>query len=180
MLFGENYSPITGRTRETTFVTFSQTQLFAEIAAGHHGPEIPVPTRAYFQQRFRNRIFKFILEKFATAQQDGLTQAILARRIGRSPEVVNRWLGMPSNLTVDSISDLVLGIAGEEIHPSSVSPLQQAASNYSHFDDLASQDIGAARRAVESPKTQLELGGAFASQTYKDSNIVGSSVDAAT
>jgi hypothetical protein len=159
-------------------MTFSQTQLFAEIAAGPHGPEIPMPTRAYFQQRLRNRIFKFVLDKFTAAHQKGLTQALLARRIGRSPEVINRWLGMPSNLTVDSVSDLLLGISGEEIHPTSVSPLQQAASNYSHFDELRSQDTGAARCAVEPRIRQLDPGSAIASQTYKDRNTVRSSVDA--
>ena len=119
-------------------MTFSQTPIFAEIAAGHSGPEIPSPTRAYFQQRLRNRIFNFLLEKFIVAQGDGLTKAALARRIGKSPEVINRWLGIPSNLTIDSVSDLLLGIAAEELEPGSSSPLKTVPHNYSHFEDLRS------------------------------------------
>jgi hypothetical protein len=110
-------------------MTSSQTQLFAEILAGHSGPEIPGPARAYFEQRLRNRLFKFLVEKFADAQKDGLTQAILARRIGRKPDVVNRWLSSPSNLTVDTLCDLLLGMAGEEFEPRSSSPFSQIKSN---------------------------------------------------
>ena len=44
------------------------------------GP-IPAAKRAYFQQRLRNRIFNFLLEKFLSGQETGLTKAILSRRI---------------------------------------------------------------------------------------------------
>jgi hypothetical protein len=106
--------------------------------AGHSGPPIPVGKRAYFQERLRIRIFNFLLGKFLQAQKQGLNKNILAKRIDRSPEVINRWLGAPSNLTLDSISDLLLGIAAEELEPASSSPLSQVANNYAHFDDLAS------------------------------------------
>jgi hypothetical protein len=118
-------------------MTFSQMQLFADVLAGHTGPEIPAPTRAYFEQRLRNRLFKFLVEKFADAQKDGLTQATLARRLGRTPDVVNRWLSSPSNLTSDTICDLLLGIAGEELEPHSSSPMWQTPHNYSHFVELS-------------------------------------------
>src|SRR5271166_3750347 len=136
MHFGENYFLVLVHTQGTTSMTFSQTQFFAEIAAGHLGPEIPSSTRAYFQQRLRNRIFNFLLEKFVISQRDGLTKAALARRIGKSPEVINRWLGIPSNLTIDSISDLLLGIAAEELEPGASSPLKAVQHNYSHFEGL--------------------------------------------
>jgi hypothetical protein len=132
MRFGENYFQDIDHTQETTSMNFSQTPIFAEIAAGHSGPEIPSSTRAYFQQRLRNRIFNFLLEKFIVAQRDGLTKAALARRIGKSPEVINRWLGIPSNLTIDSVSDLLLGIAAEEVEPGSSSPLKNAPLHSAH------------------------------------------------
>ena len=89
MHFGESYFLNIGHIVETTLMTFSQTPILSEIAAGHSGPEIPPSTRAYFQQRLRNRIFNFLLEKFAEAQKDGLTKAILARRIGRTPDIIS-------------------------------------------------------------------------------------------
>jgi hypothetical protein len=136
MRFGESYFPDIVHTQGTTSMTFSQMPIFAEIAAGHSGPEIPSSTRAYFQQRLRNRIFNFLLEKFVAAQRDGLTKAALARRIGKSPEVINRWLGIPSNLTIDSVSDLLLGITAEELEPGASSPLKAIQHNYSHFEAL--------------------------------------------
>jgi hypothetical protein len=119
-------------------MTTSQTPFLAELLAGHSGPPLPLGKRAYFQQRLRIRVFNFLLEKFAKAQKKGLNKNILAKRIGRPPEVVNRWLGAPSNLTLDSISDLLLGISAEELELEASSPVNQVESNYSHFDDLAS------------------------------------------
>jgi hypothetical protein len=127
-------------------VTTSRTPFLTELLAGHSGPPIPIGKRAYFQQRLRIRVFNFLLEKFVQGQKQGLNKNLLAKRIGRSPEVINRWLGSPSNLTLDSISDLLLGIAAEELEPSSSSPLGQIANNYTHFDDLASAQTGSAAR----------------------------------
>lgn len=115
----------------------SQTPFLSEIAADHFGPEIPSPKRAYFQQRLENRIFGFLLEKFMEAQKNGLTKAILARRIGKSPEVITRWLGAPSNLTLDTISDLLLAISAEELEPGTSSPLRPVKNDDPRFSDLA-------------------------------------------
>jgi hypothetical protein len=118
-------------------VSASQTPFLYEIEAGVGGPPIPSPTRAYFQQRFRQRVFAFLLRKFQEAQGKGLTKAELARRIGKTPDLINRWLGSPSNLQIDTICDIVLGISGEEVYLYEAS-VQQKPHNYSHFHDLAS------------------------------------------
>src|ERR1051325_1620892 len=94
----------------TTFLT----QFLSELEAGHDGPEIPEAKRIYFQRRLRDRFFDFLREKFEREEVNGLTQAKLARRIGRSPEAISQWLSSPSNLTLDSISDLMIGISAEE------------------------------------------------------------------
>jgi hypothetical protein len=122
---------------EQTSVTTSRTPFLTDLAAGHSGLPISGPTRAYFQQRLRLRIFNFILDKFVEAQKDGLTKSLLARRIEKTPDVINRWLGAPGNLTVDTISDLLLGISAEELVPNAVSPLVRSESNYSHFHELS-------------------------------------------
>src|SRR5690242_398273 len=98
-----------------TSMPTSPTQFFSELAAGHSGPTIPEAKRIYFRTRLRSRLFNFILERFVREQKRGLTKATLARRIGKSPEVVNRWLGAPTNLTLDTVSDLLLGISAEEL-----------------------------------------------------------------
>jgi hypothetical protein len=84
-------------------------------------------------------MFNFILTKFMAEQPRGLTQATLARRIERKPDVVNRWLGTPSNLTLDTISDLLIGISGEELMLRSESPLQPDQRNYFPEDEWLSQ-----------------------------------------
>jgi hypothetical protein len=105
---------------------------FVELAAGHSGPTIPEAKRVYFQTRSRNRLFDYILGRFFQQQEKGLTKAKLARRIGKPPEMINRWLGAPSNLTLDSISDLLLGICAEELTPQSESLVNQSPRNWTH------------------------------------------------
>jgi hypothetical protein len=99
--------------------TSQEQQFFSELAASHSGPAIPEAKRVYFQTRLRNRIFDYILGLFVREQKNGLTKAVLARRVGKPPEMINRWLGMPSNLTLDTVSDLLLGICAEELTPKS-------------------------------------------------------------
>jgi hypothetical protein len=105
---------------------------FNELAAGHGGLPIPEAKRVYFQTRLRNRLFDYILGRFVQEQAKGLTKAKLGRRIGKPPEMINRWLGTPSNLTLDSISDLLLGICAEELTPQSESLLNQSPRNWAH------------------------------------------------
>jgi hypothetical protein len=119
-------------------VTTFQTQFLSEVAAGFAGPPIPSPKRAYFQQRLRNRVFSFLLNKFLIAQSKGLTKAMLARRTGSTPDLVSRRLGAPSNMTLDVICDLLLGISGEEVELESSSPLAKVENNYSLYDELSS------------------------------------------
>jgi hypothetical protein len=110
--------------------TLQEHDFFSELAAGHSGPPIPESKRVYFQTRLRNRLFDYIVGRFVREQKRGLTKAALARRIGKSPEVINRWLGSPSNLETDSISDLLLGICAEELTPQSESLLNQEPRNW--------------------------------------------------
>ncbi len=79
------------------------------------GSALSPGVRAYFGQRLRNRVFGLVLERFMEAQAAGLTKAELARRIGKRPEVVGRLLASPGNWTLETASDLLLGISGEEL-----------------------------------------------------------------
>jgi hypothetical protein len=54
------------------------------------------------------------LSEFARQErEDKITKAELARRIGRKPEQITRWLGSSGNWTLDTISDLLLGMGLE-------------------------------------------------------------------
>jgi hypothetical protein len=143
-------------------MTISRTHLLSEIAAGHDGPTIPPAKRAYFQERLRGRVFDFIVSRFEREQGSGLNKAKLGRRIGKAPEIINRLLGAPSNLTLDTISDLLIGISGEEPDLSASPVLRRAPVNYSHIDELANetkQDIGeraSAKATIEKPQTRTD------------------------
>jgi hypothetical protein len=75
---------------------------------------IPVGKIAYFRERLRNRLHEVVFLEFLR-QQDayGLTKAELARRIGKPPERITRLLAAPGNWTLDTVSDLLLGMASE-------------------------------------------------------------------
>ena len=99
--------------------------------------QLSAGTRAYLRARTRNRIFDLILSKFRhEVEVNKLTRAELGRRTGKRPEVVTRLLSSPSNLTLDTVTDLLFGIAGEELEASSSSPSERANTNYQYADIL--------------------------------------------
>lgn len=115
--------------------TSHQTSFLSEIASGE---PIPAGKLAYFQERTRNNLYHFVMTKFLEKERaEGFTRAQLARRIGRNPAVVTRLLGAPGNWTIATVSDLLLGIAAEEIQPDSVSVLRHATRNVTTSDFLS-------------------------------------------
>jgi hypothetical protein len=108
-----SYSPVKVHWWEQKSMSVSQTLEQFSFAFDDSGT-IKGTERAYFSQRLRNRVRGVLLERFFEAQTAGLTKAELARRIGRPPEMVHRWLAAPRNLTLDTVCELLLGISGEE------------------------------------------------------------------
>jgi hypothetical protein len=151
---GQSSSRVTIQFWEMISMATYQTHILNEISAGHDGPQIPPAKLAYFQERLRERVFDFLLGKFLEAQSDGLTQAKLSRRIGKKAEVVNRWLGAPSNLTLDSVSDLLIGIAAEELNLHASTLLGRSQVNHSHLDETP--------QTAESPHEPKQREGASA------------------
>jgi transcriptional regulator with XRE-family HTH domain len=69
---------------------------------------------AYFQQRQKNRIFEAIVGFFADCYNRGeITKKQLALRLSKDPSQITRWLSGPSNLELDSISDILAGLNAE-------------------------------------------------------------------
>jgi len=137
-------------------MTTFQTQLVKELGAGADGEPISQSKLVYLRERLRGRFFDFLLSKFEEARQSGLNQAKLARRIKRSPEVINRWLSAPANLELDSISDLLAGIAAEEPEFSSSSLLGRPKANYFHLDDTPVDDAAKQRTSENGALAQRE------------------------
>lgn len=73
---------------------------------------IPRSTLTYLQSRNRHRLYDLVIDTFA---KSGLTQATLARRLGKGTDRVCRILGAPGNWELDTLSDLVFAIGGGEV-----------------------------------------------------------------
>ncbi len=65
----------------------------------------------YHRQRAKNRLFEAITAFFAEeAERRGVTKRDIAECLGRDPAQITRWLTIPSNLTSDTVSDLLLSL----------------------------------------------------------------------
>jgi hypothetical protein len=92
-------------------MTTSQTSFLSEILGNE---PISSGKLAYFRGRLSNAIHALVLDEFARLENEGrITRAELARRIGRRPEQVTRWLGSAGNWTIDTFSDLLLAMKCE-------------------------------------------------------------------
>jgi len=80
----------------------------------------------YFRARNRNRVYEAVVNEFVAS---GLSQAELARRMGKRPDVVCRLIGAPGNWTLDTVSDLLLAISNGEMSYQVSYPLEQSRRN---------------------------------------------------
>jgi hypothetical protein len=82
---------------------------------------------AYMRERNRGRAYNLVLDEF---ERSGISQATLASRLGKAPEIISRWLGTPGNWTQDTFSDLLYAISGSEPEYSLHRPHDSPAQNY--------------------------------------------------
>jgi DNA-binding phage protein len=61
----------------------------------------------YFEQEYQANIFEVLQETFESL---GMTKTALAKKLGKSPEQITRWLSSPNNLESDTISNLALAM----------------------------------------------------------------------
>lgn len=92
----------------------SQTTFLSDVLGSE---AIPPAKLAYFRARLGNQLHAMVLQRFANEERAGrITRAQLARRIGKKPEQVTRWLGSRGNWTIETLSDLLIGL-GCELKP---------------------------------------------------------------
>ena len=112
----------------------SPTSFLSEIS---NGEAIPLGKLAYFRERFRDRLYELVVSEFLKKERNKeLTRADLARRIGRKPEQITRWLGAPGNWTLETVSDLLLAISKAELNFELASLEDRAVRNYDGPDWL--------------------------------------------
>lgn len=91
----------------TTSLTTQLTSAISDNA------DIGPAVSAYFRTRLKLRIQEKLLNIFLDEKERGLTKAEIARRLGKKPEQITRWLTAPGNLSLDTISDLLLAMNQE-------------------------------------------------------------------
>ena len=88
---------------------------------------------SYYRQRYRNRVFsKLVAWITEQAQQEHVTRKDVAERLKKDPGQISRLLSQPSNLTLDTISDLLLAFDAEAEPPDIVKFQDRRASNHLH------------------------------------------------
>lgn len=76
----------------------------------------PIPERElhYFRQRLKNHAFEEVVTFCAEqARRQGVTRKDIAARLRKDPAQITRWLNAPSNLTLETLSDLLRALNAE-------------------------------------------------------------------
>jgi hypothetical protein len=121
---------------------------------------IPPGKLAYFRERFRDRLYELVVSEFLRREASGqITRAKLARRIGRKPEQITRWLGAPGNWTLETVSDLMLAICKAEPKISLQTLQNRAPRNFRGADWVEPPFIRLPRKEEPVPQKPFELSG---------------------
>ena len=76
--------------------------------------EINVSDKEYLRAQTQREAYNLILERFAELSEDHVAlRALIAKRLGKSRAQITRWLSEPSNITLDTLSDLLLAMGSE-------------------------------------------------------------------
>lgn len=146
--------------------TSSQITLLSEA----RNIENPLSKRTiwYFRGRLQNRIYDLVLSEFAKQKEKGLKKSDLARRLGKPREQITRWLGAPNNLTLATLSDLLLAM-GCELSPSIV----QAGESH-NVSNISNQDIAIIKsiNASSSAVVDYRLGNIRENNKFEDKMVV--------
>lgn len=87
----------------------------------------------YYRQRLKNRVFGTLVSFFAEeAERRGLTKRDIAASLGKDPAIITRIFREPANLTLETISDVLLAMGAEPEPPKIVRFEDRATPNDMH------------------------------------------------
>lgn len=118
---------------------------------------------AYFAQRYRNRVYSKLVSFIAEqCEARGLSQKDIAHILGKDPGLISRWLSQPSNLTLDTVSQLALAFDAEPEPPTFVLFSDRSESNHVHslvarVTDTKRKPLKASSVSTTSTAAQLKL-----------------------
>lgn len=88
--------------------------------------------KAYFRAKMKRKVHGLLLKRFsAMSEDDRALRSLIADRIGVHRSQVTRWLASPNNLTLDTLSDLLLAM-NREMTPVEAEIGVTSTSNYTH------------------------------------------------
>lgn len=128
----------------------------------------PTPDQiAFFSRRLKNDLHGEVLRRYLDEKKSrGLTKAELARRMGRDPAQITRWLAAPSNVEIDTISQLLLSM-GYVAQVNSVRLADLYRSNHFESDDDVGSSAGSTRVSVsQSERSATAIAGSAPSSTH--------------
>ena len=104
-----------------------------------HEEKIAPQHIAYVCERVRNNFYDYVMHKFLEAESTrGLTKAALARRLGKGADRISKALASPGNWTLDTATEFLVAICGEELLPHSERILGRSIRNHTQEDHLKS------------------------------------------
>jgi hypothetical protein len=96
----------------------------------------------YLTARVRQRAYDIVIREF---KKSGITQAQLARRWGKDPAIVSRFLARPGNWEIDTYTEALFAISGavpalNAEHPIKHTQLQPKQTTTSTISKLSTND----------------------------------------
>jgi hypothetical protein len=90
--------------------------------------KISIGTLAYINARNRQRAYDLVIKEFKAS---GITQATLASRMGKTPDVISRLLSRPQNWESDTFSSLIFAICGGILNYHIIYPFGSVSEKHS-------------------------------------------------
>lgn len=113
----------------------------------HKAHPIPPGLRSLMGRDARNQFHNFILTQLA---KSNISQAELARRSGKTPAVISRWLSSAHNWTIETAAILLFAISGERFVLGSEEPFENSRS--ANFNPLLNEP-----NAENRPSTLVQI-----------------------
>jgi hypothetical protein len=110
--------------------------------------KVSAGTLAYVGARAQLRAYSLVIKEL---KESGITQAELAKRLGKAPEVISRMLSRPSNWEMKTFSQLLFAISGAVPTFAISRSLQKTDSDTTRFYKIPP---GSAEAKVLDPKPE--------------------------
>lgn len=101
-----------------------------------HPERTSLDAEAYMRSRNQSLAHQMILAEF---RKSGISQAELAKRTGKGPDIISRLIGRPGNWTLNTLSDLLFAMSAAApsysvSYPLSVTPANQTRPAWADQD----------------------------------------------